>query len=429
MKRRLFLLLLLVAAALPAVACSIFTATSGDQVLVGANEGGDDPFGKIWTMPRREGRFGAIYFGLSFLDKQAGMNEHGLFFDYAALDPVIEDFNPYGTYIYIEEIMETCRTVEEALAFLEEHGYAINTAQMLLADASGNSAIVTPTKIIRREGSYQIATNFNVCSPEKKSGCQRFQRIETGLSAASEISVGLFKNLLHSVHVEGANTTLYSKVFDLKSKTIHLYNFHDFSQNVVINLDEVLEEGFQMHEVYDLFDHHSHAEEMFRRKHVEVVSNQIYRSIVGSEENLIAGIEKIRQTTDLSDEAFSQCLTKALIGAIIVKRLALDNYSIIHYFMPFPHAFYEHHWRVEPGDLEHCKAVLTYMEQQGLEVSYLPGGIAPEPGWIPEVKAVVALAEGDEKLARVLYEKAVSGAESDWNLMRRQGVLDVLKGQ
>lgn len=373
-------------------ACSIFTAAKGGQVLVGANEDGDDPFGKMWIMPAREGRFGGIYFGLSFLDKQAGMNEHGLFFDYAALDPVVQDFDEQGAFIYIEEIMETCRTVEEAVAFLNENGYAFNRSQLLLADATGNSVIVSPKRIIRRTGDFQIATNFNACTPKEKSSCQRYQRIERELEAAKTISANQFRDLLHGVHVEGENTTLYSKVFDLKKKTVTVYNFHDFGQPVEIDLVAALKDGFQIQEIYSLFSGHSFAETSFRRQHPETMSNTIFGLVRDLEkEGVVKAVSDIRKAAGVEQAEFEQQLTKAIIEVAIVERLAIDNYSIVYQFLPNPHKFYEQDWQVRSKRLERCQRLLAYMEESALGFYYLAAGIPSEANMLPQIQGYLQM--------------------------------------
>lgn len=373
-------------------ACSIFTASKGDQVLVGANEDGDDPFGKIWIMPAREGRYGGVYFGLSFLDKQAGMNEHGLFFDYAALDPVIKGFNEQGVFMYIEEIMETCKTVEEAVAFLEKHGYSFNRAQLLLADATGNSVIVTPERIIHREGNYQIATNFNACSPAKKASCLRYQYLEKGLAETEDISTDLFRDLLQRVHVEGRNTTLYSKVFDLKAKTVTVYNFHDFGRPVSINLATSLQEGFQMQEIHQLFSEHSFAEELYRQRHPEVLSNTLFRLIQQTDkEDIVKAVSALRKNSGAEKDIFEQQLTKAIIEATIVVRLSVDNYSVVHQFLPFPHAFYEQNWQSPSEILARCQTLLAYMQKSKLGFYYNTAGIPPEANMLPQIQGYLQL--------------------------------------
>lgn len=380
----LFLVLFLLQP-LPFNACSIFTAAKGDQVLAGANEDGDDPFGKLWLMPAQEGRFGGIYFGLAFLDKQAGMNEHGLFFDFAALDPVITDFNEQGVFLYIEEIMATCKTVDEALAFLKEHGYAFNQAQLLLADATGNSAIITPEKTITRQGDYQIATNFNACHPQDKLTCQRYQTIERELAKTKTISTEQFRDLLQAVHMEGETSTLYSKIFDLKAKTVTIYNFHDFGRPVKVDLKTALAEGFRMNEIYDLFDSHSYAEECYRGKHPESLANQLYRMLL-SDKPVEEAITRLNEEKEVTTVDFEQQLTKAIIEAIIVERLAQDNYSIVHQFLPYPHVFYQQGWQSDASTLKRCQIVTSYMQEKKMGFYYLAAGIPPEANMLPQIQ-------------------------------------------
>jgi hypothetical protein len=385
----LFLVLFLLQP-LPFNACSIFTAAKGEQVLAGANEDGDDPFGKLWLMPAREGRFGGVYFGLAFLDKQAGMNEHGLFFDFAALDPVITDFNEQGVFLYIEEIMATCKTVDEALAFLKEHGYAFNQAQLLLADATGNSAIVTPERIISRGGDYQIATNFNACQPEDKLTCQRYQTIERELAGTKTISTEQFRDILQAVHMEGETSTLYSKVFDLKAKTVTIYSFHDFGRPVKIDLKTALAEGFRMDEIYDLFEAHSYAEDRFRDKHPEVIANQLYRMLL-SDEPVEETLARVKEEATIAATDFEQQLTKAIIEAIIVERLAQDNYSIVHQFLPYPHAFYQQGWQSGASTLKRCQLAASYMQEEKMGFYYLAAGIPPEANMLPQIQGYLSM--------------------------------------
>lgn len=380
---RIFLLIACFTFTLPTYSCSIFTVAAAGEVLVGANEDGDDPFGKMWVMPPRQGRYGGIYFGLSFLEKQAGMNEHGLFFDYAALDPVDPDFNPAATYIYIEELLETCKTVAEALAFLDKHGYAINTAQLLLADASGASVIVTPKEIVHRNGNYQIATNFNVCHLEHKTSCRRYQRIEAGLQSTDSISVPMVRDLLDAVHVEGTNTTLYSKVFDLKRGVVYLYNFHNYGQPEIINLKDAFSEGFRITEIYDLFPEHNFAEELFRSRHDERLANTLYRHIRSEEANVRSLINQEREASKLVSDEFAQQLTKAIIEATIVERLRIDNYSPVYDFLPNKHDFYVKGWQSNAGVLKRCEQLLAYMQEEDLAFFHLGGGIPKEAGMGP----------------------------------------------
>jgi len=320
------------------------------------------------------------------------MNEHGLFFDYAALDPVIKEFNEQGVFMYIEEIMETCRTVKEAVAFLEEHGYSFNRAQLLLADATGNSVIVTPERIIRRKGDYQIATNFNACSPEEKTSCRRYQHLEDGLAGAEKISTDLFRDLLQRVHVEGKNTTLYSKVFDLKAKTVTVYNFHDFGRPVSINLAASLQEGFQMKEIHQLFPEHSFAEELYRQRHPEVLSNTLLGLIQQEEkEDIVQAVSALRKASGAAQDVFEQQLTKAIIESTIVVRLSVDNYSVVHQFLPFPHAFYEQNWQSKSDVLARCQALLAYMQKSKLGFYYNTAGIPPEANMLPQIQGYLQL--------------------------------------
>ena len=49
------------------------------------------------------------------------------------------------------------------------------------------------------------------------------------------------KNILKATHLEGRSQTLYSNIYDLQAKQVYVYHFHNFQDEVVIDLEEELE--------------------------------------------------------------------------------------------------------------------------------------------------------------------------------------------
>jgi hypothetical protein len=73
------------------------------------------------------------------------------------------------------------------------------------------------------------------------------------LTDADEVSVDLCKRVLAATHQEGANPTLYSNVYDLKRRIVYLYHFHNFQNEVVIDLKKELAKGAHKLDLPGLF--------------------------------------------------------------------------------------------------------------------------------------------------------------------------------
>ncbi len=224
--------------------CHIFKVVDGDALLVGNNEDFHDPLTKLLVLPAEKGKYGRIVFGYSFNYPQGGVNEHGLFFDWVA--GYSTDWRPAPGKksfegLIAERILETCRTVEEALVFYEKYNepYFYNSA-ILLADRTGASAIVRwrngELRFIRDSGNIQVLGNGEGLARRMLKG---FKKKGTGVTVENA------KKVLEAVHLEGYNETLYSTVFDLKKGKIYIYLLHDYETVVTLDMAEELKRGKQ----------------------------------------------------------------------------------------------------------------------------------------------------------------------------------------
>ncbi|MEL6484016.1 MAG: hypothetical protein AAFP96_04125, partial [Bacteroidota bacterium] len=179
-------------------ACSIFSASRNGKVLVGANEDGAYPFTYARFQPANKGRYGVVFFGYSDMQAQAGMNEHGLFFDYAAIPKISLD-GPEGP-IHCQgfsDLLYSCKTVDEVLAKLKDRSFNIRTTQVLIADAKGKSITINAQGSVERNKDYQIITNFNACNiKDKNYSCLRYEKIDKALSSSTPISIDFFQSIL-----------------------------------------------------------------------------------------------------------------------------------------------------------------------------------------------------------------------------------------
>lgn len=257
-------------------ACSIFMISDENVVLVGNNEDWSDPNGKVHFVPPSEGRHGIVYFGHSNGFAQGGMNDQGLFFDYAAtsqLKVTKSTGKPEVTAgVLIDKVMAECATVDQALAVFDMYNLSfMGKHQTLICDKNGDSAIIEGDEIIRKNGRFQVVTNFYQSKTNSKGGlralanlfrsnahptsirCERYKTASTMLTNMSQPSVEGVRDVLAAVHQEGKYSTQYSNVYDLTNGVVYTYHFHDFTNVVKFDLNEELAKGDRIIDLPPLF--------------------------------------------------------------------------------------------------------------------------------------------------------------------------------
>jgi len=311
-------------AAVPVVnACTAFLASGDDGVLFGNNEDFWNPATRMWIVPGGEGRYGAVYFGFDNLSPQGGMNEAGLAFDGFATRPKPvaetsekESFNGNLTL----KVMSECATVAEVLEVFQRYDLAMMERFMLMfADATGDSVIIEGDRIIRKSGGFQVVTNFYQSEDptgrnaygEGKS-CSRFEVANHMLKGAERVDLSDAREILDEVHIEGVSNTLYSNIYDLADRLIYVYNFHDFENEVVIDLSKELEKGPHVVDLPSLFPRNSEYEAFVAEQEQAVERRRQER---GSVELPAAGLERF---TGTYRSAFGDLEITADSGALVV---------------------------------------------------------------------------------------------------------------
>jgi penicillin V acylase-like amidase (Ntn superfamily) len=180
-------------------ACTVISYALNGEVYAAANEDDYMGFARIWFNPKTAERYGSVCFGLPDLQAQAAMNEYGLFYDFTAqnIDPA--KYSPKNLYQgdLFFEILGKCKTVKEALVFLEKYDYAISS-QVLIADALGNSMIINAGIKLSKSGHYQINTNFDISNLKAKNYvCRRYDIAEASLREAKTINVPFLRDILN----------------------------------------------------------------------------------------------------------------------------------------------------------------------------------------------------------------------------------------
>ena len=245
---------------LPALPCSAFLVVGTGQVFFANNEDYWTPDTRVWFEPAVDGKHGVMYLGYSNGFPQGGMNDAGLAFDGFATKskPLLEQGskelfkgNP------ISAVMESCSTVDEVVAFLEKVDLrpVLTNAMLMFADAGGDSVIIEGDRFIRKSAEYQLITNFYQSEQKDDAGqCPRFDAAHRVLAKRKATTIdACAEALAAAAQTKGQVATLYSNVFDLKTRTATLWLFHDFETSVLLNLDEELAKGKRTLKLPELF--------------------------------------------------------------------------------------------------------------------------------------------------------------------------------
>jgi hypothetical protein len=257
-------------------ACTAFYAANDKIALAGKNEDAISADHYIWFCPPEDGKYGRIYFGsIFFLDhKEAGngLNDQGLFFNIVfAPDVEIKNNITGESYLgnLLEKILEECSSIEEALILIEKYNNLQYYANFLimLGDRHGHSLIIELGKVIEHN------SPFLILPPKDDIPCDQYLITHSTLQNNKELSINLFKKILANVHVEGTMglaTTVYSTIYDLRNGKIYLYYFHNFMEEVIIDINEELKEGTRTIKIESLFPKNISAEDYVDLKNKEL---------------------------------------------------------------------------------------------------------------------------------------------------------------
>ena len=259
-----------------AVACSIFSVSIGDRVLFGNNVDDGNPNTFYEVVPAEdEGDLGFITLG--FNDPQGGLNEAGLAFDTNAVpaSPLTPNpglpRHPAGTVGIAVEMLRRAATVDEALAIARSYDWGEELRnQWLFADATGDAVVISAgsdgelafTRKAPGDG-FLISTNINRDREAMLRFCWRYRTIDRSLGRLldrGELSVDAVSKTLDAAHQEAVFlrdgvllNTVYSNVFDLRTREITLVYWFQFDEPLTLRLEDELAKGAKRVRVRDLF--------------------------------------------------------------------------------------------------------------------------------------------------------------------------------
>ena len=103
------------------------------------------------------------------------------------------------------------------------------------------------------------------------------------------------------MHSEWYSPTLYSYICDLKTKTVYVYNFHNFEEEVEVDLGKELKEGKHYYDLPSLFLVKTQAANQFERYSPKSGADNVIKIL--NED----GIEKaVSWYKEVKDETFSK---------------------------------------------------------------------------------------------------------------------------
>lgn len=230
----------------PVQACTIFVLTDTNQVLFCNNEDWSNSKTRIWFVSGEARRYGCVYVGFDDGFPQGGMNTEGLASDWVAgYEDTWKPDPKLPTSLGNRQLLETCATVEEAIAFFRKHReLGFYTARILVADRTGASAIIGA-----RKGKLQV---------EKSNQCRGFGYGSSTLDMmklpSSKATVASGAEILRACLQKGSYATKYSNIFDLKSGDIFLYPFPERDEQVKLNLKAELKKGAHYYDMPEIHE-------------------------------------------------------------------------------------------------------------------------------------------------------------------------------
>ncbi len=259
----------------PVSACTGFTVSEGNKVLVGNNEDYHDPDCYIRFIPSQEEKYGCMFIELkwpleiiapNWYAPFCGMNDQGLSYDsYAtpSLKPVNSTDKPtyfnqadYYKYSLPAYCLSICATIEEVLQIYDKYTLEfMEYEQHFWVDRTGASVIIEGDDIIYKEGKYQVVTNYLQSHPGLGGyPCRRYETAVSMLENMTGLSVEYFRDICNATHQEGYSDTEYSYVYDSNENMMYLYHYYDYGNLVVVDIEAEFAKGEHSYYLPSLFE-------------------------------------------------------------------------------------------------------------------------------------------------------------------------------
>lgn len=264
-----FLLPLLLLSSFSASACTAFILHEGGRTFVGNNEDSWCVHGRVRFVRGEAGRLGAVYFsswrGHPYMPwiNQLGMNEAGLVFDGLTVQP--KDVAPAPDKPALEfseltnRVLEQCRDVPEAVAFLRKHDLILlHKSMIFLADAQGRYAVVQNDTILTGDEPHFAVGNWRLDGGTDHDAIpiprlqQGRELLHAGVAPTVDGAWSVLEGM-KSCRKFLENGTFFSTLFEPDSGRVHLAFYHDYDHRITFDLREELLKGAYTMDLPSLF--------------------------------------------------------------------------------------------------------------------------------------------------------------------------------
>jgi tetratricopeptide (TPR) repeat protein len=256
-------------------ACSVYKITLGSKTFVGNNEDYWNPNTRMWFENGENGIYGSMYVGYDNFYPQGGMNEKGLVFDGLTVSPRQKKSNsnklvPENNLL--KHIMQKCQHIDEVYMMLDKYDLTtmLFSSMLIFIDADGNYLVAEGDVLTKGHNNKYLLSNFcpsqtsnldSVDIPFYQSGRKLMEtKTDTTLSFLTALSDTLHQSFPHDL-----GGTLYTIIYDLKEKIIHLYYYHNYSESITINLADEFKKRDTVLVIPDLFPNNISAKENLRK--------------------------------------------------------------------------------------------------------------------------------------------------------------------
>ncbi len=209
----------------------------------------------IRIIPASEGKFARLWYGWDDF-AQGGINEHGLFFDGAVTpqQPLPEGYSDKIKSNLGDDILSDCKTVDEAIDFLEKRKIALTNGHFFFGDKTGNAVVLEWVngikKLIFINDNYLTATNFLLADSTKGNfPCARYNAINADIRKMRENNEPADLKRIGNVIAKAVQLpakdengriggTLYSTFIDIKAMEFKLVYKLDNSKLIRLDLNK-----------------------------------------------------------------------------------------------------------------------------------------------------------------------------------------------
>ena len=256
-------------------ACSVYKITKYGKTFVGNNEDYWNPNTRMWFEKGLNGNYGSMYVGFDDFFPQGGMNEKGLAFDGFAINTRAMKANPNKLVPesnLIKIIMQKCRNIDEVYKMLEKYDLTtmLMSGNVIFIDADGNYLVAEGDALTKGNDSKYLLSNF--CPSQTpdldKVDIAFYQKGRKLMEAKTDTTLSYLTTLsdtLHQSFPHDLGGTLYTTIYNLNERVIHLYYYHDYSKSVIINLADELKKADTVLNIPDLFPGNISGKENFRK--------------------------------------------------------------------------------------------------------------------------------------------------------------------